>query len=239
MGSGGTANIEPVTAETALKLGGRRACVQESRSAVARPRKHKIVIGRTPAFPDTCSKTLFSGHSFDGCGRVVYRAVPTPGVAYATRSLRADAGIVLTASHNPYDDNGIKFFGADGYKLADDIENKIGRTGVQRAHREIRRRGEIASRPHRRALGRYIEYAKASFPRGLTLEGLRIVVDCAHGAAYKSTPVCCANWARRSSSYGDHPAARTSTETAAPCTRKDVVKVREQFGAPRNCARRR
>jgi phosphoglucosamine mutase len=104
--------------------------------------------------------------------------------------LRADAGIVITASHNPYDDNGIKFFRADGYKLDDEIEGRI---------EELVFSGEIENiRPTARqigkavriddALGRYIEFAKGSFPRHLTLDGLRIVVDCAHGAAYKSTP---------------------------------------------------
>jgi phosphoglucosamine mutase len=111
-------------------------------------------------------------------------------VAYVTRSLRADAGIVITASHNPYDDNGIKFFHADGYKLDDLIENRIERLvfsgeieKIRPVAREIGKAVRIDD-----ALGRYIEYAKSSFPRDLTLEGLRIVIDCAHGAAYKSTP---------------------------------------------------
>jgi phosphoglucosamine mutase len=116
--------------------------------------------------------------------------LPTPGVAYVTRSLRADAGIVITASHNPYDDNGIKFFHADGYKLDDTIENRIERLvfsgeieKIRPVAREIGKAVRIDD-----ALGRYIEYAKSSFPRHLTLDGLRIVIDCAHGAAYKSTP---------------------------------------------------
>jgi phosphoglucosamine mutase len=116
--------------------------------------------------------------------------LPTPGVAYVTRSLRADAGIVITASHNPYDDNGIKFFHADGYKLDDAIERQIedlvfsGKIEhIRPSAREIGKAVRIDD-----ALGRYIEYAKSSFPRNLTLDGLRVVVDCAHGAAYKSTP---------------------------------------------------
>ena len=116
--------------------------------------------------------------------------LPSPGVAYVTRSLRADAGIVITASHNPYDDNGIKFFGPDGYKLADDIEDRIEDLVFSGEIENIRPTAGEIGKAFRvdDAVGRYVEHAKTSFPRGLTLEGLRIVVDCAHGAAYKSTP---------------------------------------------------
>jgi len=116
--------------------------------------------------------------------------LPTPGVAYVTRSLRADAGIVITASHNPYDDNGIKFFRADGYKLDDGIEYEIERLVFSGDIESIRPTADAIGKAVRieDALGRYIEHAKASFPRGMTLEGMRVVVDCAHGAAYKSTP---------------------------------------------------
>jgi phosphoglucosamine mutase len=116
--------------------------------------------------------------------------LPTPGVAYVTRSLRADAGIVITASHNPYEDNGIKFFGADGYKLDDKIENEIEGLVFSGEIEKVRpTAGEIGKAVRiDDALGRYIEFAKSSFPRGMTLEGLRVVVDCGHGAAYKSTP---------------------------------------------------
>jgi phosphoglucosamine mutase len=116
--------------------------------------------------------------------------LPTPGVAYVTRSLRADAGIVITASHNPYADNGIKFFRGDGYKLDDDIERQIENLVFSGEIETIRPTAEAIGKAVRidDALGRYIEFAKASFPRGLTLDGMRIVVDCAHGAAYKATP---------------------------------------------------
>ena len=116
--------------------------------------------------------------------------LPTPGVAYVTRSLRADAGIVITASHNPYEDNGIKFFGADGFKLDDKIENEIEGLVFGGEIEKVRpTAGEIGKAVRiDDALGRYIEFAKSSFPRRMTLEGLRVVVDCGHGAAYKSTP---------------------------------------------------
>jgi phosphoglucosamine mutase len=116
--------------------------------------------------------------------------LPTPGVAYVTRSLRADAGIVITASHNPYDDNGIKFFRADGYKLDDKIEDEVEGLVFSGQIENIRPTADAIGKAVRidDALGRYIEYAKGSFPRGMTLEGMRIVVDCGHGASYKSTP---------------------------------------------------
>jgi phosphoglucosamine mutase len=188
----GTANIEPVTAETALKLGQAAAHVFKNLQAESRDHgKHKIVIGKDTRLSGYMLETaLTSGVLSMGVDVLVIGPLPTPGVAYITRSLRADAGIVITASHNPYDDNGIKFFHADGYKLDEEIENRIerlvfsGEIGkIRPVAREIGKAVRIDD-----ALGRYIEYAKSSFPRQLTLEGLRIVVDCAHGAAYKSTP---------------------------------------------------
>src|SRR6266581_5365368 len=116
--------------------------------------------------------------------------LPTPGVAYVTRSLRADAGIVITASHNPYDDNGIKFFRADGYKLEDKIEYQIEHLVFSGEIENIRPTADDIGKAVRidDALGRYVEYAKAAFPKGMTLEGLRVIVDAGHGATYKSTP---------------------------------------------------
>jgi phosphoglucosamine mutase len=116
--------------------------------------------------------------------------LPTPGVAYITRSLRADAGIVLSASHNPYEDNGIKFFRHDGYKLDDEIERKIEGLVFSGEIESIRPTAGRIGRATRidDALGRYVEFAKASFPRGRTLEGMRIAVDVGNGAAYKSSP---------------------------------------------------
>ena len=133
---------------------------------------------------------LSSGMLTMGVDVLFIGPLPTPGVAYVTRSLRADAGIVITASHNPYDDNGIKFFHADGYKLDDEIENRIEQLVFSGEIEKIRPTAREIGKAVRidDALGRYIEFAKSTFPRNLTLDGLRIVVDCAHGAAYKSTP---------------------------------------------------
>jgi phosphoglucosamine mutase len=188
----GTANVEPVTAETALKLGQAAAHVFKNLESESRGRgKHKIVIGKDTRLSGYMLETaLTSGVLSMGVDVLLIGPLPTPGVAYVTRSLRADAGIVITASHNPYDDNGIKFFHADGYKLDEKIESRIERLVFSGEIQKIRPVASAIGKAVRidDALGRYIEYAKSSFPRQLTLDGLRVVVDCANGAAYKSTP---------------------------------------------------
>jgi phosphoglucosamine mutase len=188
----GTANVEPVTAETALKLGRAAAYVFKNLERQSRGRgKHKIVIGKDTRLSGyMLENAISSGVLSMGVDVLFIGPLPTPGVAYATRSLRADAGIVITASHNPYADNGIKFFRADGYKLDDKIEDEIEHLVFSGEIENIRPTADAVGKAVRidDALGRYIEFAKASFPRGRTLEGMRIVVDCAHGAAYKSTP---------------------------------------------------
>jgi phosphoglucosamine mutase len=188
----GRANIEPVTAETALKLGRAAAHVFRSLDAKARsPGRHKIVLGKDTRLSGyMIENAISSGILSMGVDVLFIGPLPTPGVAYVTRSLRADAGIVITASHNPYADNGIKFFRGDGYKLDDNIEAQIENLVFSGEIENVRpTAGEIGKAVRiDDALGRYIEYAKASLPRGLTLDGLRIVVDCGHGATYKSTP---------------------------------------------------
>lgn len=188
----GTANIDPVTAETALKLGRAAGHVFKSLPTPNRPRgKHKIVIGKDTRLSGyMLENAISSGILSMGVDVLFIGPLPTPGVAYVTRSLRADAGIVITASHNPYDDNGIKFFRADGYKLDDGIEGQIEQLVFSGEIESIRPTADQIGKAVRidDALGRYIEFAKASFAKGLTLDGTRIVVDCAHGAGYKSTP---------------------------------------------------
>src|ERR1039457_6781403 len=205
----GTANIEPVTAETALKLGRAAAHVFKNLESQARGRgKHKIVIGKDTRLSGCMlENAISSGILSMGVDVLFIGPLPTPGVAYVTRSLRADAGIVITASHNPYADNGIKFFHADGYKLDDKIEDRIEDLVFSGEIETIRPTADAIGKAVRidDALGRYIEYAKASFPRGLTLEGMRIVVDCAHGAAYRSTPSVLQEMGADVVVYGDRP----------------------------------
>ena len=189
----GTANIEPVTAETALKLGRAAGHVFKHLESQSRGRgRHKIVIGKDTRLSGyMLENALSSGILSMGVDVLFIGPLPTPGVAYVTRSLRADAGIVITASHNPYDDNGIKFFRADGYKLDDKIEDRDRETWCSAA------RSRTSAPPPTRSARRCAlttpwaatsNMPRPRFPRGMTLEGLRIVVDCAHGAAYKSTP---------------------------------------------------
>lgn len=188
----GTANVEPVTAETALKLGRAAGHVFKTLQNESRSRgRYKIVLGKDTRLSGYMLENAISAGILSmGVDVLFIGPLPTPGVAYVTRSLRADAGIVITASHNPYDDNGIKFFRADGYKLDDKIEFEIENLVFSGGIETIRPTADAVGKAVRidDALGRYIEHAKASFPRGMTLEGMRIVVDCAHGAAYKSTP---------------------------------------------------
>ncbi len=189
----GVANIEPVTAETALKLGRAAAHVFSSYEGFRHHTgdRRRIVIGKDTRLSGYMLETaMVAGITSLGVDVLVIGPLPSPGVAYITRSLRADAGIVLSASHNPYEDNGIKFFRHDGYKLDDAVEKKIEDIVFSGEIENIRPTATKIGKAFRidDALGRYVEFAKRSFPRELTLDRLRIAVDCANGAAYKSTP---------------------------------------------------
>lgn len=181
----GTANIEPMTAETALKVG-----MASGLHFTRGSHRHRVVIGKDTRLSGyLIEPALTAGFVAAGMDPILVGPIPTPAVAMLTRSLRADLGVMISASHNPFQDNGIKLFGPEGYKLSDtaelDIEARIGDLMT----------AELAS-PERlgRALrlddaqGRYIEFVKQTFPRGLTLDGLKIVIDCANGAAYKVAP---------------------------------------------------
>ncbi|HEY9508241.1 MAG TPA: phosphoglucosamine mutase [Verrucomicrobiae bacterium] len=205
----GTANIEPVTAETALKLGRAAGHVFKTLESQARGRgRHKIVIGKDTRLSGyMLENAISSGILSMGVDVLFIGPLPTPGVAYVTRSLRADAGIVITASHNPYADNGIKFFRPDGYKLDDQIEAKIENLVFSGEIESIRPTAEAIGKAVRidDALGRYIEYAKSSFPRNLTLEGMKIVLDAGNGAAYKASPCVLRELGAEVIVYGNHP----------------------------------
>jgi phosphoglucosamine mutase len=205
----GKANLKPVDAETALKLGRAAGHVFKNKTPQSRGAgRHRIVLGKDTRLSGyMLENALSSGILSIGVDVLFIGPLPTPGVAYVTRSLRADAGIVITASHNPYDDNGIKFFRADGYKLDPAIENEIEQLVFTGEIEKIRPTAEAIGKAVRidDALGRYIEYAKASFPRGLTLEGIRIVVDCAQGAAYKSTPCVLRELGAEVLAFHNHP----------------------------------
>jgi len=189
----GVANVEPVTAETSLKLGRAAAHVFTRLNPRKNPEgtRPKIVLGKDTRLSGyMLENALVAGITSLGVDVLIIGPLPTPGVAYITRSLRADAGIILSASHNSYEDNGIKFFRHDGYKLDDQVEQQIEELVFAGEIDSIRPTAGKIGRAARidDALGRYVEFAKASFPRGMSLEEMRIAVDVANGAAYKSTP---------------------------------------------------
>lgn len=182
----GTANTHPMTAETALRLGQAAAHVFRRDQS-----RHKIVIGKDTRLSGyMIENALVAGITSMGVDALLIGPLPSPGVAYITRSLRADAGIVITASHNPFEDNGIKFFRNDGYKLDDDVERRIEALVFGNDRDRYRAAAQDVGKAFRidDALGRYVEFAKKAFPAGAELEGLTIAVDAANGAAYKSTP---------------------------------------------------
>jgi phosphoglucosamine mutase len=189
----GVANLEPVTAETALKLGRAAAHVFSQRDTprATNAERPTIVVGKDTRLSGYMLENAFAAGVMSlGANVLFIGPLPTPGVAYITRSLRADAGVVLSASHNPYEDNGIKFFRYDGYKLDDALERRIEQLVFSGEIESVRPTAGAIGRAKRidDALGRYVEYAKASFPKTLSLEGMHIAVDCSNGAAYKSTP---------------------------------------------------
>jgi phosphoglucosamine mutase len=182
----GIANQEPMTVEMALKLGRAAAHVFKQDE-----RRHRVVIGKDTRLSGYLFESaLVAGICSMGVDALLVGPMPTPAIAFITRSLRADAGIVISASHNPYEDNGIKFFSRDGFKLPDELEAQIERLMSSGEIDAIRPTATEVGKAYRidDAEGRYIEFLKNSFPRGLTLEGLRIVLDCANGAAYKVAP---------------------------------------------------
>ncbi|HJT82781.1 MAG TPA: phosphoglucosamine mutase [Chthoniobacterales bacterium] len=189
----GVANVEPVTAETALKLGRAAAHVFMRLNPRTLPEgvRPKIVLGKDTRLSGyMLENAMVAGLTSLGVDVLLIGPLPTPGVAYITRSLRADAGIVLSASHNPYEDNGIKFFRHDGYKLDDQVEQEIERLVFTGEIESIRPTAGKIGQAKRidDALGRYVEFAKQSFPRGMSLDEMHVAVDVANGAAYKSTP---------------------------------------------------
>ena len=231
----GTANLEPVTAETALKLGRAAAHVFKNLETQSRGRgKHKIVLGKDTRLSGyMLENAISSGILSMGVDVVFIGPLPTPGVAYVTRSLRADAGIVITASHNPYTDNGIKFFRADGYKLDDKIEGQIENLVFTGEIENVRPSSEQIGRAVRvdDALGRYIEFAKSSFPKGLTLEGVKIVLDCGHGAAYKSSPSVLRELGAEVIVYGNAPDGKNINENCGSMHPEAMCKKVVEHGA--------
>src|SRR5207249_2931771 len=156
-----------------------------------RPGRHRIVIGKDTRLSGyMIESALTSGICSMGVDVLLVGPMPTPAIAFLARSLRADAGVMISASHNPYEDNGIKFFSRDGLKLPDEVERQIEELVVSGSIDSLRPTASDIGKAFRidDAEGRYIEFVKQSLPKGFDLEGLKVVVDCAHGAAYKVAP---------------------------------------------------
>jgi phosphoglucosamine mutase len=182
----GVANVYPMTAEVAMQLG--RALAYLIRNG---PHRHRVIIGKDTRLSGyMLEQALAAGITSMGVDVWLTGPLPTPGISNLTTSMRADAGAVISASHNPYQDNGIKFFWRDGFKLPDETEAKLEELLSTGAMDTIRPTADNIGRAFRLedARGRYIVFLKATFPRELTLEGMTIVVDCANGAAYKTAP---------------------------------------------------
>ena len=177
----GLANSWPMTADTALKVG------MAAGSLFSRDdQRQRVVIGKDTRLSGyMIEQAMTAGFLSVGMDVFLFGPVPTPAVAMLTRSLRADLGVMISASHNEFLDNGIKLFGPDGYKLSDEREREIEALmdqGLEEGLAGPRDLGRVQRIDDSQA--RYIEIAKASFPRGVSLAGLRVVIDCANGAAY-------------------------------------------------------
>ncbi len=182
----GVANLEPMTSEIAMQLGRAAAHIFMRRAG-----RHQVVIGKDTRLSGyMLESALTSGICSMGVDVLLVGPLPTPAIAFLTRSLRADAGVVISASHNPYQDNGIKFFSNEGFKLPDELEARIEQLIISDEIKHLRPTADAIGKAYRidHAEGRYIEFVKRSLPRDLDFQGIKLVVDCANGAAYKVAP---------------------------------------------------
>lgn len=218
----GTANEPPMTPEMALRLG--RAVAFVARRG--KSRKVRVVIGKDTRLSGYMFETaIASGICAMGGHVMLSGPIPTPAVAQLTRSMRADAGIVISASHNPYGDNGIKIFGPDGFKLPDSEEAEIERLMESDELDEMRVTGASIGGATRLedARGRYVVFCKNTFPAQMSLEGLHIVVDAAHGAAYRVAPAVFTELGAEVHSFGVRPNGRNINRDAGALHPEHVV----------------
>jgi phosphoglucosamine mutase len=225
----GVANVEPMTAETALRVG--RALAHTFRE---HPGRHKILIGKDTRLSGYMLETaLASGICSMGVDALLVGPIPTPGIAFLTRSLRADAGVVISASHNPFQDNGIKVFSRDGFKLPDEVEDEIESLVLDEKIDHLRPTATAIGKAHRidDALGRYNVFVKAAFPRQLTLEGVKVVVDCGNGAAYKLAPEVLEELGARVAAFGTEPDGENINHDCGALHPQHVQRLVRETGA--------
>ena len=200
----GVANVHPMTTEMAMQLGRAAAYIFKG----GRNRRHRIVIGKDTRLSGyMLENALVAGICSMGVDVLQVGPLPTPGIANITKSMRADAGVVISASHNAFQDNGIKFFSADGFKLPDELELKIEKLIETKKIDALRPTATEVGKAYRieDAAGRYIVFLKNTFPQEMDLSGLKIVLDCANGAAYKVAPAVFQELGAEVISYGVSP----------------------------------
>ena len=229
----GVANVPPMTPEMALRLG--RAITYVARRG--KNRQVRIVVGKDTRLSGYMLETALASGICAMGGRVMISGpIPTPAVAQLTQSMRADAGIVISASHNPYDDNGIKIFGPDGFKLPDTQEAEIERLIESAELDEVRVVGAHIGSAVKLddARGRYVVFCKNTFPSSLTLDGVKIVVDAAHGAAYRVAPAVFSELGASVTSLGVKPNGRNINRDAGALhpehVRAEVLKKHAALG---------
>ncbi|MBK5257179.1 MAG: phosphoglucosamine mutase, partial [Vicinamibacteria bacterium] len=229
----GVANLDPMTPEIALRIG-QAAVVVAQRGIKHSPR---ILIGKDTRLSGYMIETaLASGICSMGGDVLLSGPIPTPAVAHLTTSMRADLGIVISASHNPFQDNGIKIFGRDGFKLADDLEAQIEGIVSGRIPLASRKTGPGIGQAFKvdDARGRYVAFAKNTFPRNIALDGLRLVIDAAHGAAYRVAPAVFSELGATVRSIGVQPDGVNINEGCGALhpdkTRAEVVSSSAQMG---------
>ena len=216
----GIANKHPMTTEMAMQLGRAAAYVFKHDD-----RRSRIVIGKDTRLSGyMIENALAAGICSMGVDVLLVGPLPTPGIAFITASMRADAGVVISASHNPYQDNGIKFFARDGFKLPDDLELKIEDLFFSERIDSLRPTAEAVGKAFRvdDAIGRYIVFLKNTFPRELDLTGLKIVLDCAHGAAYRVAPAVLEELGAQVFAYGVNPDG-TNINAGCGSTHPEVI----------------
>ena len=225
----GVANIHPMTAETAIKVGRAAAHLCKKHS-----KRHKIVIGKDTRLSGYMIETaLTAGICSMGVDVLLVGPMSTPGVAFITQSMRADAGIVISASHNPYQDNGIKIFTEKGYKLSYQFEQEIEAIISSGEINDIRPIAEEVGRAKRidDALGRYIVFCKNMLPADFTLEGMKVVLDCANGATYKAAPIIFSELGADVTTIHNHPNGTNINDNCGSQYTSDISAQVRQIGA--------
>ncbi len=226
----GIANVDPMTAEMVLEIGRATTYVCKRHPN----KRHRIIIGKDTRISGyMLENALTAGICSMGVDVLLVGPMPTPGIAFITRSMRADAGLVLSASHNPYQDNGIKIFSRDGYKLPDAEEDEIEELIVSGHVKDIRPTAEAVGKATRidDAIGRYIVFCKNTFPDDLALDGMKIVLDCANGATYKIAPIIFAELGADVTAIHCSPNGTNINDQCGAMHPEDLIKTVRETGA--------